>query len=194
MVALVVVSCASAGLGQTGYAQADVMTTVTSNIQVGSGELGIVPIPTPQAPGPFSGTVRFRVDANTQIVSMQVWASQLYKDGAYADDTDVIPLFTGLGGGVKIDILNGSAVRQPLGAANDPLGWGGTTPAADPAGISNFKGLLSVIGFWGSGNGGHFSEDVLVTPTWELLVETPQGDYMGQVQLWATVVPQFTAP
>jgi hypothetical protein len=168
------------GTGPTGWAPADVKVQIVPNVAV-THPGGLVTITTPAMPGPFSGSIDFLVHANTQIVTMSVDVSHLYKDGV-PNASEVIHVLSSAG--VLVDVPGGNGVRQPIGTPNTPLLYG---TSEVPVGI--FQGLSSISGYWGSGDNSAFSETVLVTPTWNLETETPEGWYGGTVILYATVAP-----
>jgi len=130
--------------------------------------------------GTVTGTITFRVDANTQAVSLQVCASDLWK-GDDPTGTDVDPIALDATAGATILPTN----ANPIGGAsnNGPFTTAGTpvegfpTQCADP------------ISFESSQNN-HFSQDVTVTVQWDQTdPEKPQGEYSGVVQLIAVVLP-----
>ena len=157
-------------------ATADVFVTIDPNI-------GLMPVSpfidmgTWQT-GEFTGTIPFRVDANTEQVRLQVAASNLYKG---ADP------FAGLVPPVDIFQPDGVTVTAELG---NPTGGDDHNVAyTGPYTIDDFPGFITEEITFESAQPGHFSQNVELVVTWtQPDPEKPMGEYGGKVRLMAWVV------
>jgi hypothetical protein len=129
--------------------------------------------------GLFGGQIIFRVDANVQIVHLQVAVSNLYKDDV-PDSIWQIPVALNAG----VVVVNQDQVReQPSGADNVMPFVGGT--AVGPYG----NGLITAPTPFSAGQNGHFSQDVVVQCTWDQIdPELPRGEYSGLVIFTALIL------
>jgi hypothetical protein len=159
----------------TSSATAVVSVNVVSNVAVGV-VTGLVNLGNVQT-GPFSGAIIFRVDANVQAINLSVAVSNLYKDDA-PTSAFFIPVY----------VLPGVGVVPAIGSEL-PAGEDNRLPyAATPILINGFAGLSTVTGTFGSGQNNHFSQDVVVTPSWiQPDSELPTGEYSGLVVLTAVI-------
>lgn len=174
VMALVLTSgVASADL--TSSAAAVVSVNVVSNVAVGV-VTGLVNLGNVQT-GPFSGAIVFRVDANVQVIGLSVAVSNLYKDDA-PTSIYFIPVYVLPGVGV-VPVIGS---ELPAGE-DDRLPYTGT-----PVFVGPYAGLETVIGTFGSGQNNHFSQEVVVTPSWfQVDDELPTGEYSGLVILTAVI-------
>jgi hypothetical protein len=170
-----------ANADELGSASAHVYININPNISMGS--VGLVDGGTLQT-GQAAIDILFRIDANTEAVELSAFVSPLFKGNDPAG-TEVAPIPVDLGAGVKMDptaaneIQGGNGVAPYLGAATNP--W----IAAEGA----FPGFETEALVFESSQDGHFSQDVLVTATWENSdPEKPQGEYSGYVVLYGGVV------
>lgn len=133
--------------------------------------------------GLFSGTIPFRVDANTEQVMLSAGASGLYK----GDDPDSvfvppIPLYND-----PLDLEAGIDIIPHLG---NPTG--GHTQRAiyeQPVIIDGFAGMQTETVTFESAQNNHFSQQVDLVITWtQDDPEKPMGEYSGKVKMWAWVV------
>ena len=178
MIALFVVSVGLTIRGDTeGDATATVFVVVDPNVAVTAGT-PIVDAGTVQM-GQFCATIRFRVDANLQQVSLSVEASDLWK----GDDplgTEVLP--------IPLD-LSAGAVIAPTNAM--PLAGGSTTASyTGDTQIGNFPAKSTELIAFESSQNNHFSQDVFVTVCWNQDdPEKPTGEYSGKVKLNCILLP-----
>lgn len=145
---------------------------LTANVSGGTLQTGIREIP-----------ILFRIDANTEAVALSALVTQLYK-GDDPNNTEVAPVAVDLTEGVDVAADNAHAIN----GQDDNLPYSGNTSS-----VQNEKGtfagyLTSEVTFESSQNG-HFSQNVLLTPSWTNEDnEKPQGEYSGYVVLYASVV------
>jgi len=179
-------SSSYADVSGTGYAT--VFVTVNPNITIS--------IPTAQVSagtiqtGTFNATIDFRIDANTEAVSLAIAASNLYKGGVVTltgsdgTTTSPIPLVTAVTAGV------GGALIQPTNA-NPFQGQLNQVPfstVGQP--VNGFPTLTTVPVSFESTQVGVFSQDVFVKVWWtQPDPEKPVGLYSGVVQVTAHVLP-----
>ena len=161
---------------RTGHAVAHVYVTVDPNISVGA-ITNNVDLNTVQT-GSFPGEITFRVDANTEQVSLSVGTTVLYK-GDDPTDPIVDPIPVAISDGAEI---------APTDA--NPLA-GGTNVAEYTGQFTNDYGFLGWATEWiafESSQPGYFSQDVYVTVYWNQNdPEKPRGEYSGFVYLYASV-------
>lgn len=129
--------------------------------------------------GQIHGYFPFRVDANCQNLYFQASASYLYK----GDDptTPVVPpIMLDLTPGVVVELSAGG----PVGGEDNVLEY------TDPCYIDAFPGLVTQTTEFESSQPGHFSQNVLLTITWDQNdYEKPMGQYSGRVRLYCARVP-----
>jgi len=175
LVALVWGSGGVAFADLTSNATANVAVHVVSNVAVGV-VTTVVDFGNIQT-GPFGGPIIFRVDANVQVLFLGVAVSNLYKD-----DAPTSPYF------IPIDVAAGVGVAPVIGSE---LPTGEDNRLAydlSPIFVGPFIGLQTVGGLFGSGQNNHFSQEVVVTPTWvQIDNELPTGEYSGLVMLTAVI-------
>jgi len=128
--------------------------------------------------GTFSAFCQFRVDANSEQVSFQVAASNLYKGD---DPTTTIFIPLDLSVAPLVQPVNGN----PLNFASPCLPY--TTYTCTVAG---FPATMTSCQTYESSQNGVFSQEVDVTVTWlQSNPEMPTGQYSGVVELLATLLP-----
>jgi hypothetical protein len=160
-------------------ATADVHVKVVPNVSV-----------TPVAPIVDAGSIQsgdltvpivFNVHANTEAVRLWVAVSQLYKGDQPVNPT-VNPIPVKLSAGATIAPQGASVLGGGSNVAGLPS-LPNTTIGAFPAYLSNTIDFESM-------DNGSFSHPVTVTIVWTLSdPQQPQGDYSGEVQLFAMVLP-----
>jgi hypothetical protein len=137
------------------------------------------------------GTIYFDVDANTQDVTLQVFASDLYKgDDGVTPGVASIPLDSSKGAQITCTGLEGAANANATGGANNCLAFGYTV-ASICYGDSTFTANGTAAQEFEAGTIGVFSELVGVQLHWASRgnAQLPQGEYSGIVELVAAVVP-----
>jgi hypothetical protein len=179
MAALVLSWAGFAYADETNSATAHVYVDVVANIAVmamaPTFDLGSIQT------GEFSGTIPFRVDANTEKVRIGAAASNLYK-GDEPDTVWVDPILLfrpdGLGG---IEILPHNA--------NPVMGGGNFAPFDQPVIIDGFQGFNTGTITFESAQNNHFSQQVDLVVTWtQPDPEKPMGEYSGKVKMTAWIV------
>jgi len=159
-----------------GSAQANVSVQVVENVSVGV-ITGLVNLGSVQT-GEFSGQITFRVDANLQIVCLQVCASYLYKDDV-PDSEWQIPVAFDAG----VVVVNEDLVREQPSGADNVMEYEGIQAVGPYA-----NGYCTAPTPFSAGQNGHFSQDVVVEVTWDQIdPELPQGEYSGLVVFTAMV-------
>lgn len=159
----------------TSSATATVAVNVVSNVAVGV-VTTVVNFGNIQT-GPFGGPIVFRVDANVQVITLSVAVSNLFKD-----DAPTSPYF------IPINVVAGVGVAPVIGSEL-PAGQDNklayvTTPIL----VGPYAGLATEVGTFGSGQNNHFSQEVVVTPSWvQVDPELPTGEYSGLVVLTAVI-------
>ena len=171
----------------SGKASAHVYLNINPNITVGV-ITGIVPGGDLQV-GNASVNILYRVDANTEAVELTGLVTPLFK-GNDPTNSDVAPLQPV--GGVQFDPSNANEIMGGNGFA----AFAGAQDWDAPEGI--FPGLLTESVIFESSQDGHFSQDVILTATWNNSdPEQPTGEYSGYVVIWGAVVeslPEAEAP
>jgi len=128
--------------------------------------------------GTFTAFCQFMVDANSEQVSFQVNASNLYK-GDDPTTTTYIPL--DLSVGPVVQPVNGNATNFH----GNTLAYTGAGPT-----VNGFATETTEVVKYESSQSGTFSQEVDVTVTWiQSNSQMPQGEYSGVVQLLATLLP-----
>ena len=157
-------------------ATADVFITVDPNIAI-QPILPYIDMGTWQM-GEFSGTIPFRVDANTEQVKFVACTSHLYKGAdPVAGLVDPIELY--LPAGVEIYAEMGN----PTAGDDHVLSYVGDWD------LEGFAGKITEEVTIESAQSGHFSQNVELYVTWtQADPEKPMGEYGGKVQLVAMVV------
>jgi hypothetical protein len=128
--------------------------------------------------GTFTAFCAFEVDANSEQVSFQVAASNLYKGD---DPTTSLYIPLDLSVGPTVQPVHG----EPLNFASPVLSYTSyqCTVAGFPAQMTGFQA-------YESSQAGVFSQEVDVTVTWiQSNPEMPTGQYSGVVELIATLLP-----
>ena len=170
---LALLFAASTVTGDTsGDGIARVQVDVNPNVTVGVNTPNVV-IP-PVQTGQFSATIDFRVDANVQEVCLQVEATYLYKgDDPTNDEVAPIPLDE------SVPVIVDPSNANPLDGASNEMPLGPT-----PGSLDGFESRSTGILCFESSQNNHFSQDVLVTVTWDQIdPEQPTGQYSGFVRL-----------
>jgi hypothetical protein len=158
-------------------ASAQVAVQVVENVSVGV-VTPLVDLGSVQT-GPVAGQITFRVDANVQVVNLQIAVSNLYKDDV-PDSAWQIPVNLHAG----VAVVNSDKIReQPSGSDNVLPFKGGTA-------VGPYKtGLVTESLPFSAGQNGHFSEDVVVQCTWNQPdPELPRGEYSGMVVFTAMIL------
>jgi hypothetical protein len=125
--------------------------------------------------GPLTGSVPFRIDANTQAVLLAVQATNLFKAGDPSSPHAIVldhgvPAVVGRVGG---DPVPRSLPFMEAALLDGHQGWG-----TEPIELE-------------SGEAGHFSENLLVQCTWVNANNAlPSGGYSGLVKITAQVVEE----
>lgn len=158
-----------------GSASTHVFVDVTANlaIQPPSGDIDLGDQMTD-----FQGAAIFRVDANSQSLSLTCGASALYK-GNDASGTEVLPLPVNTAAGCSVVPANGNR----MGGLPNTLQFG-----EEGEFIDNFLVMKTENGDFESSQNGHFSQDVTLMVDWIIPLEQPQGEYSGIVALWAAII------
>ena len=164
---------ASTVTGDTsGDAIARVQVDVNPNVTVGvnSPNVAMPPVQT----GEFSATIDFRVDANVQEVCLQVEATYLYKgDDPTNDEVAPIPLAE------SVPVIIDPSNANPLNGASNELPF-----LPDVRDLDGFESRATESLCFESSQNNHFSQDVLVTVTWDQIdPEQPTGQYSGFVRI-----------
>jgi len=132
--------------------------------------------------GDRSVPITFRIDANTEQVSMSALVTKLYK-GDDPKNTDVAPIPVNLSAGVVMQPAN----ANPVNGGSNVATYIGTGNVTNPKGV--FEGSLTQQLAFESSQNGHFSQNVEITPTWtNELDEKPTGQYSGYVVLYSAVL------
>ena len=132
--------------------------------------------------GDRSVPITFRIDANTEAVSMSTLVTKLYK-GDDPRNTDVSPIPVNLSDGVVMEPTN----ANPINGGSNVAQYTGTGSVTNDKGT--FDGHLTQQITFESSQNGHFSQNVEITPTWTNEDnEKPQGQYSGYVVLYSAVV------
>lgn len=131
----------------------------------------------------FSAIIGFRVDANVEVVSIYVAASELYKGGIVSvPEVRPIPL---TGSGVLIEPMDAGPL--PVGRSNLAV-WLTEQGSSGPV-VDGFPTRQTEVIQFESKQDGHFSQDVNVTVTWNQDdPEKPEGVYWGRVKFVALLL------
>ena len=162
-------------------ASCHVFVDVDANIAVGvlSPYINLGSIQT----GEFSGTIPFRVDANTEQVRISAEVTKLYKG-------DVAPDTTGFVDVDPIIILPYSTVDIIPYMGNPTGGDDNHAKYNRLAVIDGFKGFGTQSIVFESAQNNHFSQQVDLIVWWlQDDPEKPMGEYSGKVKMFAEVVP-----
>jgi hypothetical protein len=169
----------------SGVALADKNSSATANVSVdvvaniGLAYTGDPVVMKPVQTGGVSGTILFSVEANVQVIQLEVAVSNLYKDNAPKSVSQI-----------KVDTKKTVGVVPAIGqelpvGSDNALELLPTAVAVGPFPI----GFQTVQGTFGSGTAGHFSQTVAVTPTWiQDDPELPVGTYGGVVILTGVIL------
>ncbi len=187
MKALIAVMAGLALLAAPAFAQADLTSSAQTHVYLNiDPNISVQPIESVIDAGSIqtgdaSLPIPFRIDANTEQVKIAVVVTPLFK-GNDPLGTEVDPIPVNLSAGVDIDPANGNEVGGGDGNAE----FIGTQDVSAPEGL--FPGQLTETLVFESSQDGHFSQDVLVSPTWTNDDdEKPQGEYSGYVVLLAMI-------
>jgi hypothetical protein len=160
----------------SGQASAHVYLTVDPNIAVQAIDAN-VDLGTTQT-GDVSLPITFRIDANTEGVAISGLVTDLYK-GDDPNGTEVAPIPVNLSAGFPIDPDN----------ANEIAGGDGIASYVNNPTYNGFVAHGTEQLTFESSQNGHFSQNVLVSPTWNNTDnEKPQGEYSGWVVLYSSIV------
>ncbi len=172
---MVLLGAVAAKAETTGTAVARVYATVVPNIAVGvvTANVNAGSVQT----GPLTATIVFRVDANQQIVRMQLAASPLFKAGDAAS-----PYILGLTYGKIWAVVPAQGNR--VGGLPNELPLDGPGPV-----VSGFPTIQTIAADFESSQAFVFSQEVTVTvPYTQGNPELPQGAYSGVVQFTASLI------
>jgi hypothetical protein len=129
--------------------------------------------------GVFTGTIPFRIDANTEKVRIWTAATKLWKGDVYGPDAEVAPIGFEFNSGVEIYAETGS----PVGGADNRADFIGLHP------IDGYPGYETERIVFESSQNGHFSQRVDMVVRWDQSdPEKPMGEYSGKVKMLAEVV------
>jgi hypothetical protein len=135
--------------------------------------------------------VPFRIDANTQFIMMQAFATDLFKaDAGTVGSQSVHRIFHTGTVGVVVDPAPDPEAGGVVGA-NGPssLAYAGSTAVTFPTSLGIWEFYPTTLERYESGIRGRFSHDLRLGVTWRNLnSELPQGNYSGFVRLFAQVV------
>lgn len=128
--------------------------------------------------GVFSGTIPFRVDANTERLKIWAATTRLFK-GDDPDTVHVAPIK--LAYQSTVDIYPHNA--NPVGGEDNHARYRGLYQ------IDDFPGYYTESIVFESAQNGHFSQQVDMVVWWDQDdPERPMGEYSGKVRLLAEVV------
>lgn len=165
-----------ASADETASATAGVYVTVNPNISLFPLEAN-VNMGTIQT-GSFTGTIPWRIDANTQNVRFFAAASYLYK-GDDPNNPAVPPILLNVPYGIVFTIEHGN----PIGGQDHILAYQGATV------IDGYPGLETITKEYESSDPGHMSQEGQMVVMWDQPDnEKPMGEYSGKVRLSAIVV------
>jgi hypothetical protein len=166
-----------------GSAFADTTATATAHVYVRVAQNIAVTVLTPNVDlfsiqtGEFPGTIRFRIDANTEAFALSAAPTYLYK-GDDPTNTAVSPIMLAETYGALIEPTN----------ANPIAGGSNEAPYEFTYNYNGFFGMQSAFITFESSQSGYFSQDVYVTTYWNQPDdEKPMGEYSGYVTMWAAV-------
>jgi len=143
------------------------LTAINANVNAGTVQTGT-----------FTAFCAFEVDANSEQVSFQVAASNLYK-GDVASSTNYIPL------DLSVPAVVQPVAGNPLNFASNALAYTSATTT-----VGGFTAYLTTVQAYESSQNGVFSQEVDVTVTWlQANPEMATGEYSGVVELIATLLP-----
>ena len=178
VLAILMILALSAGVtfaDTTGSAQAEVHVIVKPNVAVGV----ITPLVNlgEVQTGVFGGEITFRVDANVQIVGLNIAVSNLYKDNV---PTSLFQIPVNIADGVVI--VNQNDVKEQPAGSDNVLAYQSAVP------VGPYLGQLTETGQFSAGQDGRFSQDVVVKPSWDQKDnELPEGEYSGLVIFTAVI-------
>ena len=142
---------------------------------------------------PFPITCSFRVDANTQEVTIYIIATNLYKaDHSEADMSINVDSSVP----AEVDPAVGNELNASGESADNLLAWASSgVPYPVPAGDPDMDASQTEMGYFQSGQSGHFSQDVDVTVMYTAKYsggpgeELTKGQYSGFVKLVTMIEP-----
>jgi hypothetical protein len=166
-----------------GSAFADTTATATAHVYVRVAQNIAVTVLTPNVDlfsiqtGEFPGTIRFRIDANTEAVAISIAPTYLYK-GDDPTNTAVTPILLSEAFAALIEPTNANPIAGGLNEA----------PYEFTYNYNGFFGMQSAFITFESSQPGYFSQDVFATVYWfQPDDEKPMGEYSGYVTMWAAV-------
>ncbi len=134
--------------------------------------------------GVFTGTIPFRIDANTQKVRIWTAASKLYKGDVF-ENPEVDAIFFEYNSGVEIYAEMGT----PVGGADNRADFIGLHQIDDYPGYETERIVFE------SAQNNHFSQRVDMVVHWDQDdPERPIGEYSGRVKMLAEVVLPAPVP
>ena len=158
-----------------GNAQADVFVIVKPNVAVGV----ITPLVNlgEVQTGKFGGEITFRVDANVQIVGLNIAVSNLYKDNVATSPWQI-----------PVDMDAGVVIVNKLEIMEQPAGSDNVLQYQSATSVGPYLGQLTETGQFSAGQDGRFSQNVVVKPSWDQKDnELPEGEYSGLVIFTAVI-------
>jgi hypothetical protein len=159
----------------TGSAEAAVFVIVNPNVGVGV-ITPLVNLGSVQT-GEFSGEITFRVDANVQLVGLNVAVSNLYKDDV-ATSPHQIPVLLSAG----VVIVNTTEIMEQPAGSDNVLQYQGAVA------VGPYLGQVTETEQFSAGQDGRLSQNVVVKPSWtQPDDELPEGEYSGLVILTAVI-------
>lgn len=134
--------------------------------------------------GLFTGTIPFRIDANTQKVRIWTAASKLYK-GDIFENPEVPPILFEYNSGIEIY----AEMATPVGGADNRADFIGLHQ------IDEYPGYETERIVFESAQNNHFSQRVDMVVHWDQSdPEKPIGEYSGRVKMLAEVVLPAPVP
>lgn len=135
--------------------------------------------------GVFTGTIPFRIDANTQKVRIWTAASKLYKGDVPDAHPEVEPISFEFNSGIEIF----AEMATPVGGADNRADYIGLHQIDDYPGYETERIVFE------SAQNNHFSQRVDMVVHWEQDdPEKPIGEYSGRVKMLAEVVLPAPVP
>jgi hypothetical protein len=156
--------------------EADVAPSVSVNSYASRVNIGTV------TTGDFSGTFTFSIQANTPLISLQVLATNLYKDSD-PSISDITPIKVNQAAGVDIHATAATSIDGSGGNA----AFGSSDTLNKPNGI--FTGYKTEAVKLESTQQGVFDQDVDLRVTWTQDESIkPAGTYGGYIVLYVSLV------
>lgn len=170
-------ACADADAASELIVKAEVVPSVSVTSYASVVDIGTV------TTGDFSGTFTFAVQCNSQRVTLQVLATDLYKDSD-PSAPDVKPITVNQAAGVPIQ----GTAAQPIGGTGGVATFNGNETLNKPQGPFNgYK--TNAVTLESTQKGGVFDQDVDLQVTWtQGETVKPAGTYGGYIVLYVSLV------